>query len=221
MACGKYYRANKLLFRASRQVFGYDAFYGFVLDNEGGHFGLEMHFATTPDNGVTHVFYHTRQFVCAYMRMGVGENVGRRAVLAKHIQYLARVAALLAACEQLSVRVRSCPTLAETIVAFGVYLMCLRYQGNVFFAVADVFATLDYHRAQPKFYQAQCREQSPRPSTYDNDGLSAGYVLILCVLIFVVTRLFVDVCPYFQVYEHVALACVYATFQHPDMCYRP
>ena len=58
-------------------------------------------------------------------------------------------------------------------------------------------------------------------STYDNDWLSAGYVLILGVLIFVVTRLFVDVCPYFQVYEHIALACVYATFQHPDMCYRP
>ena len=57
--------------RTSESLAGicFDTYYLFFLDDEGIHASLEMHFATTFDNGVSHVLDDTRKFVCTDMRM--------------------------------------------------------------------------------------------------------------------------------------------------------
>ena len=147
MARGKNHRPVEREFAARLQIDGLNSGNRVVADYESRHLGAEVHFATTLKNRVAHVFYHPRQLVSAYVRMGIGKYRRRSAVLAEHVEYLLRVAALLRACIQLTVRVGSCPTFTETVVALLVHLLGLGDKRQVQFALTHVLATLQHHRA--------------------------------------------------------------------------
>ena len=80
-----------------RKVNTFHAFHLIIIYKEACHLGLEMHLATRGYNLVAHVLNHSRQFVRADVRMGISQDAGTCTKLAEHIEYLLRIAALLAA----------------------------------------------------------------------------------------------------------------------------
>lgn len=97
---GKYHRAEEGL-----AGIRFNAFDFILLYEQGVHACLEVNFATAFDDGVPHVFDNTRQFVRTYVRMCIYQYGSRGAMLAEDVQNLVYIAALLAACVQLAVRV--------------------------------------------------------------------------------------------------------------------
>ena len=69
MACSENHRSLESL-----SLVGLDTHHLAFMNKEGIHAGLEMHLATTADDGAADVFYHLRQFVSTNMWMCIGEN---------------------------------------------------------------------------------------------------------------------------------------------------
>ena len=51
-----------------------NSFYSLSLNQNICHFGLEMYFSSTTNNGVSHGFNHSGKFVCPDVRMRINEN---------------------------------------------------------------------------------------------------------------------------------------------------
>ena len=67
-------------------------------EQNGIHLGLEVYLAPTTDDSVTHRLNDIRQFVRTQMGMGVCQDAGTGSMLAKDIENLLHIAALLASC---------------------------------------------------------------------------------------------------------------------------
>ena len=65
-------------------------------------------------------------------------------MLTEDVQYLVNVATFLRTGVEFTVRVGSCPTLAETVVAFGIDLLRTRDLSQITFAVMDILSTFQY-----------------------------------------------------------------------------
>ena len=162
MTCGQDNRTTIGLLGTRLQVDSLDTYHLVAFDDEGGHLGLEMHLATTVKDGVTHVFYHTRQFVGSYMRMGISQDIGVGSMLAEDIQNLVHTAAFLAAGIQFSIAVGTCSTLTKTVVALGIHLLGLGNIGEVLLALAHVLAPFEHHRTIAQLDESQGSKKTAR-----------------------------------------------------------
>ena len=183
------------------------------LHNQLRHFRLEMHFTTTIDDGVSHRLYHLRQSVCSNMRMGISKDSRRSPMLTKHVEDFVRITTFLASCIELTIRIGTSPTLSETVVTFSIYLLRLGNQSQVLFPLVYVLTSFQYNGAQSEFYQPEGCKQTSRTSTHHNHLGTSFHIRINYPLIFIIMWLFVDICPYFQVYVYLSLAGIDATFQ--------
>ena len=59
-----------------------------VFQDQSIHTGFEMNFTATTDDLLTDIFYHTGQFICSDMRMGICQDRGAGTMLTKNIQNL-------------------------------------------------------------------------------------------------------------------------------------
>ena len=172
-----------------------------------------MHLAAAADNRVAHRLDDLRQAVGADVRMGVGQDVGRGAVLTEHAQDLVRVAAFLRAGIELAVGVGPCPTLAEAVVALGVDQLRARDLRQVLLALVHVLATLQHDGPETQLDQAQSRKQAARAGPDDDDLRTVADVVIVDGLEDIVLRLLADIDAYFQVDKDGALAGVDGALQ--------
>ena len=113
-----------------------------------GHLRLKMHLTTTSDNGVAHVLDDARQLVGTDMRMGVGEDVRRGAMLTEHLENLLDVATLLAAGIELAIAIGTGTSLSKTVVALTIHLLSLGDECQVLLALMDILATLQHNGPQ-------------------------------------------------------------------------
>ena len=209
MSCGKDDGAAERLARIR-----FDARHFIVFDDERVHACLEVHLPSAGKDGVAHVLDDARQFVRPDVRVCVDEDGGVRSVLAEHVQYLFHVSPLLAPGIELSVRVGTCSAFAEAVVRFGVHFVLTADACQVFLAFAYVFPPFYHDGTQPQFYQFQCREQSSRSGSHDDDGRFPLHVAVFSMCKSFFFGHFVDEHPYFQVDEDGSLACVDASFQY-------
>ena len=141
--------------------------YGVAFYQQLCHLGLEMHLASTTEDGVAHVFYHSRQLVRADMRMGIGKDVCRSTVLTEYVKNLFDVATLLAAGVELAVGIGSCPTLTEAVVTLAIYLLRLRDLGKVFISLIHILSKLQYNGTIAKFNEFEGGKESAGSRTDD------------------------------------------------------
>ena len=81
------------------------------------------------------------------MRVGVGQDVERRAVLAENAQNAVYIAALLRAGVEFAVRIGARTALAKRVVALGVDPLLARNHGAVGLARTHIFAALQHDGA--------------------------------------------------------------------------
>ena len=197
-----------------RNVFGFDTDHTTAFEQEARHLGLEMHFATALKNGITHGLDDTRQFVGTDMRMGIGKDIGRCAMLTEYIQDLLYRTTLLGAGIQLAIGIGACPTLTKAVVALAINLLGLGNLCQIAFAFTDILAAFQYYRAYAELYQSQGSKQSTRAGTHDNSLWSRGHIRIMGDSIFVLLWLFVDIAAHFQVHEYRPLAGIDAATEN-------
>ena len=148
------------------------------------------------------------------MRMGVDEDRRRGSVLTEHVENLLDAAALLRAGVELAVGVSAGAALAEAVVALGVYSLYLSDIGEVYLALAYVFATLKHDGAQAKFDESERSEESAGALSYHHDLRLLAHVAVLGVYVLGVLRYLVDVDTHGEVDEDGALTRVDAALQH-------
>ena len=170
-----------------------------------------MYLAAAIEDGVAHVLDDARQAVCADVRMCIGEDGCLRTVLAENIQYLLHRTALLRARVEFSVGVGSGASLAEGVVALGIYEMFAGDACDVFFSLVDVLAAFHHDGAQPEFYQSQRREQPSRSRSDDDDLWLSLHVGIFRALKGFCGHRLVHPASQRQVHHDLALACIDAS----------
>ena len=189
---------------------------GVALQKQTRHLCFEMHLSTTINNGIAHCLYDARQFICSNMRMGISQNTGRGSMLAEHVEYLLRRATLLTAGVQLAVRISSCPTLSETIVAVGIHLMGFGDKRQILLAFVNILATFQHNGTQAQFNEPQGRKQTTWASPDNNNLGSIRHVWIAGLDILVFTRLLVDITAYLQIDIDGALAGIDTATENPQ-----
>lgn len=194
-----------------------DAYDGVALNDETRHLCLKVHFPTTTENGLSHTFNDLRQAVGANVWMSVGQNGCAGTVLAKHAKYFLHTATFLRACIKFSVRVGSCPTLAETIVAFRVNTLCLFYLGQVFLSIVNILSTLNHDGTQTQFNESECGKESTRACTYHQDSIRRRHIWILNRQELIVLRLLIDIQPSRNVYIDGSVTGVDRALQNAHM----
>lgn len=198
---------------------GLDSYDCAVLDDESYHLGLKTDFASATDDGVAHVFYDAREPVGADMRVGIDEDAGGGSVLTEHVEYLVGIAAFLAAGVEFAVGEGSCSSFSEGIVGFGIYGVFAGDEGYVLTAFVDVLASLDDDGTDSEFDESEgCKESAWSGSDDYGFGVSF-YVLVVCVLVFVVGGFFSYICTYLEVDVYGALAGIDAALEYTYMVY--
>ena len=119
----------------------------FAMDDQGIHARFKMNFATTADNLLPNILDHARQFICSDMRMGIREDRCAGTKLAKDIQDLVDLTALLATGVELAIRICSGTSFTKTIIRFAVHFMLAADQGDIFLPFAHILPAFDYDRA--------------------------------------------------------------------------
>ena len=181
---------------------------------------LEMHLAATGQYGVAHVLDNARQAVGADMRMCVAQYPAVRAVLAEYAENAAHVAAFLAVGVELAVGISPRASLAERIIAFGVYFLLLWYEGNVALTVAHVLSPLEHHGFQSQLDEPQRREQPSRPGTNNDHMRRAVHRPVVYRFVIRPGRLLVNVHAHRHAHNGVALPRVNALFIDTQGRYR-
>ena len=125
------------------------------------------------------------------------------------------ISALLTACEELAVAVGTRSALAKGVVALGIHALFHTYARHILLPFPHVLASLDDHRVQSQFDEAQRRKESARAGTHHQHAPGLAHVVVFdggeeCLL-----GLLVKVCTHGQIDIHGALPRVDAPPQHP------
>ena len=216
MACSQNDRTEKLLLAVScwQLAIGLNADNFVTMDDEPRHLRLEMYLATTAQNGIAHVLDDLRQTVSTDMRMGIGQNGRRSSVLAKHVENLIDITALLGASVELAIRIGACTTLAKAVVTFAVNLLSTGNSCQVLLTVVNILSPFQHNRTQAQLYQSEGCKQTTRSGSYDNNLGTTAHIAILCVLIFIISRHLVDIDTNLQIDKDGALAGINAALQN-------
>ena len=180
-----------------------------------GHACLEVHLAAASQDGQAHVLDDAGQPVGADVRMCVGQNVLLGPMLHEDAQDAVGISALLTACEELAVAVGTRSALAKGVVALGIHALFHTYARHILLPFPHVLASLDDHRVQSQFDEAQRRKESARAGTHHQHAPGLAHVVVFdggeeCLL-----GLLVKVCTHGQIDIHGALPRVDAPPQHP------
>ena len=173
-----------------------------------------MNLAAALENRVSHILDNSRKFVRSDMRMRIDKDRRACAVLTEDIQNLVDVSSLLASCIEFSVGIRSCPSLAKTVVALAVNLVFARDSGDIVLAVANVLSALNHDRTKSKFYKTKRGEQSAGTCANNQDLRLAFDISVLGAHKLIVLRLLVNVGTNLKINHHGALTGIDTAFQH-------
>jgi len=185
-----------------------------ITQNQTCHARLKVHLSATPYDGVTHSLDNLWQSVCSDMRMSISQNSRRCTMLTEHVQNLFDVSTLFRASVQLTVRVSTCTTLSEAIIALGIYLLRTADVSQILFALVHVLTTLQHNRTQSKLDKSQSSKQSTRPCTHNYHLRLTLHIWVFRMLIDIVGRHLVNVCAYLKVHKYLSLSCIYTAFQY-------
>ena len=136
---GAHKRFARICFNATHLVVRY---------NQRIHTCLEVYLATTRQDGVTHVLDDARQLVRTDVRMCIHQDGYRCAVLTKDVQYLLRIAPLLAARIEFSVAISTGTTFTKAIVRLAIHTLLAADTRQVFFTFAYILSALNHHGAK-------------------------------------------------------------------------
>ncbi len=186
-----------------------------IFEQNSIHLRLEMHFATTSDDGLAHRLDDARQLVGAEMRMGVCQDACAGSVLTEHVQDLLHIAALLAPRVELAVGESPRTALAEGIVRFGIDGLRTADLRDVLPTLMHALAALHHDGSDAQFDESQCREQSARTGTHHHRLRLVLHIRIVRPHKLVILRQLVHIRPHLQVHVDGALTGVDAPFQHP------
>ena len=200
-----------------------DAFHAlhtaFVIDEEARHLGLEMHLTAAAEYLQTHALNDSGQLVRAYVRMNINENTLPGTELAKDIQHLIGVAALLAAGEQLAIRIGSCPTLAKTVVTLRIHALLMGDACQVFLTLTHILSPLYHDGTQPQLNELQGSEEAGWPCTDNDDRRATRHIRVIYGGKEFIGGQLVDIDAYGKINVNLALACINAAFQNAEMLY--
>ena len=185
----------------------------FTTKYESCHLGLEMHFSATAQNGVAHILNNTRQLIRSDMGMSISQDIGRSSMLTEHSENLFDRSPFLTASIKFAVGIGSRPTLAEAIIAFWVYLLCLANLRQVELALTHILTTFQHYWAQTEFNETQGSKESARPCSHHNDLWTLADIRIVHKLIHIILRLFIDIHTYLQIDEDSTLTGIDAPTQ--------
>ncbi len=177
-----------------------------------------MNFSTRGEDGLAHGLDDFGQAVGSDMGVGVNEDFVLRAVLVEYSKHFIDRAALFAAGVQFSVGIGSRSAFAEAIVGIGVNDALPVYRHHVAASAVDILAALEPNGFESRLDQLQCREESGRTCTDNNDlsgrrnvGVFNGCGAQCCSSVFRV-----DMQAHAEVNHHFALAGVDGAAQDVD-----
>ena len=133
--------------RSAILFIGYTAHDGIALQYQLSHLGLEVHFATAVNDGISHRLDHLWQSVGTNMRMRIGQDSRRGTMLTEHIQNFLDITTLFAACVQFTVAIGTGATLTKAVVTLTVNLLRAADVGQILLTVVHVLTALQYNRA--------------------------------------------------------------------------
>ena len=209
MTRGKDYRRGKELALATTY-----ATHLVVLYNERSHLRLEMHLATTREDGLAHVLDDTGQAIGADVGMYINEDVGVGTVLNEDTQDLVAIAALLASGVEFAIAVCPGTSLAKGVVALGIHTLLGTYACKVLLALAHILAPLHHDGTKAKFYQAQGGKQSARTCTHNDDGFRLADIGIINGGEELLLRLLANEGTHGEIDIYGALTCVDTALEH-------
>ena len=144
-----------------------------ALDFQIGHPAAEHDLASGLNDRPADIADDARQAVGTDVRMGLVEDLGTGAVEYERAERLVVIAALLAACEQLSVGEGSGAALPEGVIRIGIDGPVAVDLGDVDLPGRDIAPPFEHHGPQPQLDQPQRGEQ-PRGSRSHDDHLGTA-----------------------------------------------
>ena len=206
----------ELLLLSEFGIHGHQSSDASLLYEQVGHARLEMNLSSAPEDGLSHIFYHPWQSVCADVWMCIRQDTFLGTVLYEYFQDTVGISPFLAACIEFAVAVRACAALAKGIVALGIHLLVGAYACHIFLPLSHILSALDDHGAQTQFDEAQCSKESSRTSSHHQHTSLLAYIPVLNGAEEHLFGLFVQIDPYGEVDIDVSLSGIYAPPQYPD-----
>ena len=145
--CGMPGSQNDRPFESLSGICLYTCDFVFFYD-KGVHSCFEVHFTATFYDGIPHVFNHAWQFVRTDVRMGIYQDGGTGPMLAEYIQNFVHIPPFLASGVEFAVRIGSCATFSETVVAFGIHFVLTADTGDIYFSITYIFPSFHYDRSE-------------------------------------------------------------------------
>jgi hypothetical protein len=149
---------------------GDDAGHDPAREDEVGDPGPEADLATAVGDRRAQRLHHLREAVRPDVRMGVDQDVGRRAVAHQHLEHVPDGAAFGRARVELPVGERARATLAEAVVALRVDDPRAAELRHGVTAGADVGAALQDDGPEPALDQCERGEETGGPGSHHHDG---------------------------------------------------
>lgn len=109
------------------------------------------------------------------------------------------------------------PALTKAIVALGIHFLCPGDIRQVLFALSHVLAAFQHDGAQAQLDESERREETTGAFSYHDHPRLVAHVRIMGGSVSVILRYLIDIYPYGEIHDDVALTGINTSFEHPRL----